>query len=83
MLTQLGCRPRHPALAGFGAGADAARRSRTCPGTLPLQKDLATQIAEKATVINDYEAGRAIPNGAIIAKLERALGVRLPRPPKK
>eukprot|EP00112_Aurelia_sp_Birch-Aquarium-sp1_P021745 Seg593.3 transcript_id=Seg593.3/GoldUCD/mRNA.D3Y31 product="Endothelial differentiation-related factor 1" protein_id=Seg593.3/GoldUCD/D3Y31 len=41
------------------------------------QKDLATRINEKPQVINDYEAGRAIPNNQIMNKLERALGVRL------
>lgn len=41
------------------------------------QKDLATKINEKPTVINDYEASRAIPNQQILAKLERALGVKL------
>ncbi|AGO10976.1 AaceriAFR526Cp [[Ashbya] aceris (nom. inval.)] len=41
------------------------------------QKDLATRINEKPTVINDYEAGRAIPNQQILAKMERALGVKL------
>lgn len=38
---------------------------------------------EKKSIINDYESGRAIPNPAIISKLERALGVRLPRDKKK
>ena len=47
------------------------------------QKDLAAAIAEKATVINEYESGRAIPNGQIISKMERILGVRLPRQKKK
>ena len=28
-------------------------------------------------MVNDYEAGRAIPNQQIIGKLERAVGVRL------
>jgi len=41
------------------------------------QKDLATRINEKPQVINDYEAGRAIPNNQIMNKLERALGIRL------
>jgi putative transcription factor len=41
------------------------------------QKDLATKINEKPTVINDYEAGRAQPNQQILGKLERALGVKL------
>merc|ERR1712217_777594 len=43
------------------------------------QAQLATAINEKGTVINEYESGKAIPNGAIISKLNRALGVRLPK----
>jgi len=41
------------------------------------QKELATKIMEKPQVVNDYEAGRAIPNQAILGKLERALGMKL------
>ncbi|CAM9023268.1 unnamed protein product [Wickerhamomyces anomalus] len=41
------------------------------------QKDLATKINEKPNVINDYEAGRAVPNQQVLGKLERALGVKL------
>lgn len=41
------------------------------------QKDLATKINEKPQVINDYEAGRAVPNQQLLAKMERALGVKL------
>lgn len=41
------------------------------------QKDLATKINEKPQVINDYEAGRAIPNQQVLGKLERAIGVKL------
>lgn len=47
------------------------------------QKDLAQAINEKASVINQYETGKAIPNPAIINKMERVLGVKLPRPKKK
>lgn len=36
-------------------------------------------INEKPNVIQDYESGRAIPNPQIISKIERALGVHLPR----
>merc|ERR1719150_1588542 len=43
------------------------------------QAVLAQQINEKASIINEYEAGKAIPNGAIINKLNRSLGVRLPK----
>eukprot|EP01094_Clydonella_sp_ATCC50884_P023328 TRINITY_DN555_c0_g1_i1.p2 TRINITY_DN555_c0_g1~~TRINITY_DN555_c0_g1_i1.p2 ORF type:complete len:142 (+),score=56.56 TRINITY_DN555_c0_g1_i1:46-471(+) len=47
------------------------------------QKQLAAKICEKAVVVQSYEQGKAIPNNAIIRKMEKALGVRLPRPPKK
>lgn len=47
------------------------------------QKDLATAINEKPQVIAEYENGKAIPNGQIIVKIERALGCKLPRPGKK
>lgn len=47
------------------------------------QKQLGTAINEKPQVIAEYESGKAIPNGGIIAKLERALGTKLPRGPKK
>merc|ERR1712061_611455 len=43
------------------------------------QAALATAINEKGTVVNEYETGKAIPNGAIIQKLNKALGVRLPK----
>jgi putative transcription factor len=38
---------------------------------------------EKKSIISDYESGRAIPNSAIIGKIERALGVRFPKDSKK
>lgn len=41
------------------------------------QKDLATKVNEKPSVINDYESGRAVPNQQVLAKLERALAVKL------
>ncbi|KAF8773758.1 endothelial differentiation-related factor 1-like [Argiope bruennichi] len=57
------------------------------------QKDLATRINEKPQVINDYEAGRAVPNQQILTKIERVIGLRLrgkekglpleAKPPKK
>jgi len=43
------------------------------------QAQLAQLINEKPSVINDYESGRAIPIGAIIQKLNRALGCTLPK----
>ncbi|KAF9388291.1 multiprotein-bridging factor 1 [Podila verticillata] len=41
------------------------------------QKELGVLVNEKQTVINDYEAGRAVPNQQILGKLERSLGVKL------
>ncbi|XP_014246260.1 endothelial differentiation-related factor 1 homolog [Cimex lectularius] len=41
------------------------------------QKEFATKCNEKPQVVNDYEAGRGIPNQAIIGKMERVLGIKL------
>ena len=41
------------------------------------QKDLAQRINEKPTIVNEYEAGKGIPNQQILTKMERALGVKL------
>lgn len=42
------------------------------------QKQLAQQIHEKVQVVHQYESGQAIPNGAIIQKLNKVLGGNLP-----
>ncbi|VDN28360.1 unnamed protein product [Gongylonema pulchrum] len=41
------------------------------------QKELATRINEKPQVVAEYENGKAVPNQQILAKMERALGVKL------
>lgn len=41
------------------------------------QKDLATRVNEKPNVINDYEAGRAVPNQQLLGKIERVIGLKL------
>jgi len=41
------------------------------------QKDVAQKVNEKPSVIQDYEAGKAVPNPQILGKLERTLGVKL------
>jgi putative transcription factor len=46
------------------------------------QKDLAQRANEKPSVINDYESGRAVPNPQVVSKLQRVLGVSLPKLPK-
>lgn len=41
------------------------------------QKEVAQKINEKLSVLQDYEAGKAVPSPQILAKLERCLGVKL------
>jgi putative transcription factor len=41
------------------------------------QKDLATLINEKQSVVTDYEQGKAVPNEGVIQRMEKALGVYL------
>ena len=41
------------------------------------QAQLAQAINEKPQIIQEYESGKAIPNGAILNKLSRVLGVGL------
>jgi putative transcription factor len=43
------------------------------------QKELATAINERPQVISEYENGSALPNPNILSKLDRALGIHLPR----
>lgn len=43
------------------------------------QAQLATAINERAQVIQQYESGQAIPNPQILNKLDRVLGIHLPR----
>lgn len=56
----------------FGRTLQQARMAKEM-----TQKELATKINEKPQIVNDYEAGRAIPNQTVINKLERAVGVKL------
>lgn len=59
----------------------ALQQARTAKGW--TQKDLAQRINEKQSVVNEYETGRVVPNPQVISKLQRALGVSLPKIPKK
>ncbi len=43
------------------------------------QRELAAAINEKPQIIQQYEAGMAIPNPQILNKLDRILGIHLPR----
>ena len=40
------------------------------------QKDLATQLGLQPAIIKEYESGKAIPNGALLSKIGRKLGVK-------
>lgn len=46
------------------------------------QAQLATAINERQQIIQQYESGQAIPNPQILNKLDRALGIHLPRKKK-
>ncbi|KAM7509493.1 hypothetical protein LguiA_019946 [Lonicera macranthoides] len=41
------------------------------------QADLAKQINERTQVVQEYESGKAVPNQAVLGKMERVLGVKL------
>ena len=41
------------------------------------QADLAKAICEKPQVVQEYESGKAVPNQAVLAKMERVLEVKL------
>eukprot|EP00308_Calcidiscus_leptoporus_P026282 CAMPEP_0119398258 /NCGR_PEP_ID=MMETSP1334-20130426/140751_1 /TAXON_ID=127549 /ORGANISM="Calcidiscus leptoporus, Strain RCC1130" /LENGTH=132 /DNA_ID=CAMNT_0007422115 /DNA_START=911 /DNA_END=1309 /DNA_ORIENTATION=+ len=59
----------------------AIQKARMAKGL--TQKQLAQQLNMQPQTINEYENGKAIPQNAEIAKIERALGVKLPRVKKK
>jgi len=43
------------------------------------QKALAQLLGCDSKTVQEYESGKAIPNNALIAKMERTLGAKLPR----
>eukprot|EP00286_Rhodomonas_abbreviata_P027127 CAMPEP_0181303816 /NCGR_PEP_ID=MMETSP1101-20121128/8778_1 /TAXON_ID=46948 /ORGANISM="Rhodomonas abbreviata, Strain Caron Lab Isolate" /LENGTH=69 /DNA_ID=CAMNT_0023409451 /DNA_START=9 /DNA_END=218 /DNA_ORIENTATION=+ len=43
------------------------------------QKDLAARLMIPTKTIQEYESGKAIPNNALVARMERNLGCKLPR----
>ena len=47
------------------------------------QKELATKLNMPVKVVQQYESGKAVPNGAIINKLNRALSIRIQRDDKR
>eukprot|EP00766_Chilomastix_caulleryi_P005051 gnl/Chilomastix_caulleri/645.p1 GENE.gnl/Chilomastix_caulleri/645~~gnl/Chilomastix_caulleri/645.p1 ORF type:complete len:133 (+),score=42.74 gnl/Chilomastix_caulleri/645:65-463(+) len=60
----------------------AIQQARVAKGW--TQKEFAMKVSVQLTVINSYENGTAIPNNQLIARMEKILGTKLPRPaPKK
>ena len=59
----------------------AITKARAAKGL--TQKALAASLNLQPQVIAEYENGKEIPNNAVIARIERALGAKLPRAPKK
>jgi len=53
----------------------AIQRARVAKGW--SQAELAKRISERAQVVQEYESGRAAPAQAVLAKMERALEVKL------
>ena len=47
------------------------------------QKNLAQKLNVKVTSIAGYESGKAVPSNLFISKIERVLGVKIPRVKKK
>ena len=47
------------------------------------QKDLAMAIGVKEQVVSHYESGKAVPDNAVIGRMEQVMKTKLPRPPKK
>jgi putative transcription factor len=43
------------------------------------QAQLATAINERQQIIQQYESGQALPNPQVLNKLDRVLGIHLPR----
>ncbi|KAK1307320.1 Multiprotein-bridging factor 1c [Acorus calamus] len=58
-----------------GEVREAIRRGRTAKKM--SQAELAKAINERVQVVQEYESGKAVPNQAVLAKMERVLDVKL------
>ena len=47
------------------------------------QQEFAHRMCVQKSEVNLWEAGKSLPTGNIIAKMDKVLGVKLPRPSKK
>ena len=53
----------------------AIQKARVAKGW--SQAELAKRVNERAQVVQEYESGKAVPVQAVLAKMERALEVKL------
>lgn len=58
----------------------AIRQAREAKGW--NQEQFAKNIQIPKADVNAWEAGKSVPPGAIIARMDKVLGVKLPRPNK-
>lgn len=47
------------------------------------QEQFAKALQVPKSEVNQWEAGKSVPTGNMIAKMDKVLGVKLPRPKKK
>jgi putative transcription factor len=80
--------PDHQRIAKLDRENDVAPPAKVAPsvgkamaqarqGLKMSQKDLAAKTNEPTSVVNDYEAGRAVPSPQVLSKFERILKVKL------
>lgn len=61
-----------------GTEPDTSRQiQRARLGKKMSQADLAVNISQRLLVVPEYENGKAMPNKTVLAKMEKALGVKL------
>lgn len=61
-----------------GTELDTSRQiQRARLGKKMSQADLAVNISQRLVVVPEYENGKAVPNKTVLAKMEKALGVKL------
>ncbi|KAK9208433.1 hypothetical protein WN944_000787 [Citrus x changshan-huyou] len=61
-----------------GTEPDTSRQiQRARLGKKMSQADLALNISQRSQLVSEYENGKAVPNKTVLAKMEKALGVKL------
>ncbi|ESR64350.1 hypothetical protein CICLE_v10010236mg [Citrus x clementina] len=61
-----------------GTEPDTPRQiQRARLGKKMSKPDLANQINQRPQVVSEYENGKVVPNQTVLAKMEKAIGVKL------